>query len=343
MPITISAVILTHNRAALLAGCLKALAAQSRQADEIVVVDNGSTDSTRALLENIMGPVPPGADGRPLPGVNLAELAGLPIKIVEGVPEKGWAAARNLGVREASGDWVAFTDDDCAPFPDWLERVEKLAGKDLDALGGAVLAGKPLAYPWWWHPDMAWAVGLSVPAQTHPDTARPSDYPQTANWATRREVLLREPFQEISEADLQDGEKNREKRKRLYQGGREDAELWRRLRRQGYRCRFDPVMRVKHFISPNRLRWRQVARRAFHDGVALQRREPRDEFLVPAVGKAFFLPLDILFDIWGGPRPPLGEAALRVFQSIRQWGQCKEAVRAKGWARGGERDGRQVQ
>jgi GT2 family glycosyltransferase len=50
------------------------------------------------------------------------------------------SSARNLGASHAEGDWLAFTDDDCVPGPDWLSKlVEALAGHDADGATGAVL------------------------------------------------------------------------------------------------------------------------------------------------------------------------------------------------------------
>ena len=139
----------------------------------------------------------------------------------------------------------------------------------------------------------------------------------------RREVFLEETFQEI-EADF-DSDGN------IYRAGREDAELWRRLRRKGYRTCFDAKLVVGHRINSSRLRFRRVAARAFQDGVALQRREPSREILHGAVETLSGLPVDLIFGIWQGPRRPWQEAAWRLVWGLRQWGQCVEFRRREGW------------
>ncbi len=65
---------------------------------EIIVVDDGSTDRTAQIAEQF--------------GVRVIRQ-----------PNQGPAAARNTGVQAAQGDIVLFTDADCAPRPDWLERM----------------------------------------------------------------------------------------------------------------------------------------------------------------------------------------------------------------------------
>lgn len=97
---TISVVIPALDDADLLTLCLAALAAQTRQADEIIVVDNGSTDSTP----------------------EIARLAGATV-IVE--PLRGIFPATAAGFDAATGDVLARLDADSRPSPDWLQKVER--------------------------------------------------------------------------------------------------------------------------------------------------------------------------------------------------------------------------
>lgn len=57
---------------------------------------------------------------------------------------RGCGAARNKGTEHACGTWLAFTDDDCTPVPDWLTALDAAATRVPDALiGGNVANGVP--------------------------------------------------------------------------------------------------------------------------------------------------------------------------------------------------------
>ncbi|MBM3334950.1 glycosyltransferase family 2 protein, partial [Candidatus Sumerlaeota bacterium] len=212
-----SVVVLTRNRMKQLERCLDSLHAQTVRDFEVVIVDTGSTDGTLEWLKR--------------------EKAALGIQLIE--REGGsFANARKDGVAAAQGEWVAFLDDDCIAAADWLEWLGRVSAR-CDAIGGLALPARPLPLPSWWHAEMGWLVGWAVPGQLRRSTGN-RFYPSTSNMAVRRGVLLRQPFQEI-EAGFDDSGS-------VYKGGREDAELWRRLRRLGYRTQFIPEMIVYHDI-----------------------------------------------------------------------------------------------
>ncbi|GAA1901380.1 glycosyltransferase family A protein [Arthrobacter gandavensis] len=98
---TISVVVPVRNDAAFLRRCLLALEHQTRRADEIVVVDNESTDDTAAVCE----------------------AAGVR-RVAE--PLAGVAAATACGFDAANCELLARLDADSVPPPDWLERMEDL-------------------------------------------------------------------------------------------------------------------------------------------------------------------------------------------------------------------------
>lgn len=97
---TISVVIPCLDDAGYLAACLDALTRQTRPADEVIVVDNGSTDAS-------------------------AEVALAAGARVVSQPVRGIWPATAAGFDAASGDLLARLDADSVPAVDWLERVEQ--------------------------------------------------------------------------------------------------------------------------------------------------------------------------------------------------------------------------
>jgi glycosyltransferase involved in cell wall biosynthesis len=100
---TVSIVICTYNRRPYMERVLDYLSFQTSGAFEVVVVDGPSDDGTKELLAGI--------EGR--------------IKVAHN-PERNLSKSRNIGIELASGDIVAFIDDDALPFDTWVEQL--LAG-----------------------------------------------------------------------------------------------------------------------------------------------------------------------------------------------------------------------
>lgn len=111
----LSVLVPTYRRTQDLRRCLAALQAQARPPDEVIVTVRADDDETRTFLD----------------GFNAGAL---PLRAA-GVAGPGVVAAMNAGLAAAQGDIVALTDDDAAPYPDWLARIEAHFQAD-DALGG---------------------------------------------------------------------------------------------------------------------------------------------------------------------------------------------------------------
>lgn len=107
----VSIIVPAYNSATTLAECLRACLNQTHADTEVIVVDDGSTDDTHAVVEC------------------------LPVRYVRQL-NRGPAAARNHGARVAQGEVIAFTDADCVPNTDWIERLLEGFSGDTVAVGG---------------------------------------------------------------------------------------------------------------------------------------------------------------------------------------------------------------
>lgn len=116
---SISVIVITLNRAESLQEALRSLIRQERQPDEVIVVDNGSTDNTKEVVLNFKDK--------------------LNIKYVYEV-QSGIPYARNAGIRNATKDIIAFIDDDCVADRNWLKYLEIPFIKDphIGVVGGEV-------------------------------------------------------------------------------------------------------------------------------------------------------------------------------------------------------------
>jgi len=112
-----SIIIPTCNRPIQLAACLESIVHQTypRSHFEVIAIDDGS--------KTPIGPVVSKFHDR----LNLTLLT---------QQNQGPASARNAGVAKASGRYLAFTDDDCSPAPDWLQKLEERFDSSSDFLIG---------------------------------------------------------------------------------------------------------------------------------------------------------------------------------------------------------------
>ncbi len=198
----LSVVVPTYNRSEVLRVCLASLARQTLSSDqfEVLVVDDGSTDDTESVVGSFRG--------------------ALPVRYLRQPQNRGRAAARNRGIREASGDVVVFVDSDVFPVPGFLAAHRSV------------------------HLASPWAVGrgpllltshLDDPFGKPPLLPDPSPaFLDTANASVRREHLLAaggfdEEFRHY---------------------GWEDADLGLRLRRMGLRRVYDRRALAYHYQPP---------------------------------------------------------------------------------------------
>jgi glycosyltransferase involved in cell wall biosynthesis len=253
---TFSVVIATYNRSGDLRDTLASLAGlQPLGPWEVIVVDNNSTDGTRAVVEQA-------AASFPAPLRYLFEA------------EQGRSPALNAGIRHARGDIIVTTDDDVRVEADWLNRAaEGLARLRCDYVGGRVL-------PIWGGPRPAW---LPNRGGKHWAVIALLDYgdqpiefgarvPLGVNMAFRRDAFER--------AGLLDPDTGRKAGTLL---GQEVREWCIRARAAGLRGFYVPDMAVRHIIPASRLNkayfrrwfyWRGISRARLYARAGLDMEAP---------------------------------------------------------------------
>ncbi|HEV1284899.1 MAG TPA: glycosyltransferase family 2 protein [Bryobacteraceae bacterium] len=119
--LTVAAVIPHWNRRDLLESLFSSLGSQTRAFDEIILVDNGSTDDS-------------------------AELAERHATVIRLDKNLGFAAAVNRGIASTNADWIAILNNDVTLAPDWLEQIlstdaQFATGKILNAADHSLIDG----------------------------------------------------------------------------------------------------------------------------------------------------------------------------------------------------------
>ncbi len=122
MALTVSVVIPAFNAEKTLGATLDAIAGQTLMPSEVFVVDDGSSDDTKGVVD--------------------ARQPQMPCRLVYmSQPHRGTGAARNLGWKAATGEIIAFTDADTAAHMNWLaEGVRPFDNEHVAGVEGRVLA-----------------------------------------------------------------------------------------------------------------------------------------------------------------------------------------------------------
>lgn len=222
-PPWMSLILATYGRSAELSVVLESLLAQTETGFELIVVDQN--------VDNRLDEV-------------LAKFPTLLIRHLR-QSEANLSLARNLGLEQANGEWVAFPDDDCWYEPDCLQQVRQ------------ALAGDP-------HLDGV--VGCWV--EVEGPSVRPPHELQRSDWRDFRGgdassitlFLKRDPINELAGFDTRIGVGQ-------YFGAGEETDLLLRLLDRGHRLQFLPAARVHHHFSDvvpplSMASWRAVLKRA---------------------------------------------------------------------------------
>jgi|Deesub1362A_J573_1020465.scaffolds.fasta_scaffold00057_171 glycosyltransferase involved in cell wall biosynthesis len=203
----ISVVIPAHNASTKIHNLLESLKTQDFYDYEIIVIDDNSSDPT-------------------------SEIAKEYAKVVKLKNKKGPAGARNVGIREANGQIIAFTDSDCVAKKDWLKNIAKaFDDQNIHAVQGHVKIPKSnflgdsisaLGFP----------AGGSVGFENmwHVSKEGFTDHITTCNCAVRKDLFLKIGFFDET----------------FKTPGGEDSEFSYRLSKQGFKIKYLPNAIVIH-------------------------------------------------------------------------------------------------
>jgi glycosyltransferase involved in cell wall biosynthesis len=216
----VSVVVPTRNRAPLLRAALTSLLAQRAGSVryEVLVVDNGSTDDTKAIV------------------TELSDTGRLRYFFE---PRKGPSYARNRGVEESLAPIVAFADDDVQVSESWVVQVHSSMNRhsDVDCVGGRVLPEWPREPPHWATTKSHWGPLALADYGPHPiriNLAHPLCL-LTANMAVRRSAITAVGGFDPRYLRCQ------------------DHELQIRLWQAGFQCLYDPSLVVTSPVDVERL------------------------------------------------------------------------------------------
>lgn len=239
----ISAVICTHNGGKYLNRAIESLIDQSlpKELYEIIVVDNRSTDNTKAIVESLFGKAQ-----------NLRYCYESRI---------GLSHARNRGIEEAKGEIIVYMDDDAYACRDFLlkyvEAYENVSPKP-DAAGGKILLDWEVPKPAWF-PDSMQRCLTYIDYSQEPRFLdfRKYEYPFGANMSFLKETLIR-----LGGFDVNLGRVG----KRLLSN--EEKELFFKMHERGLKVYYLPEAGVHHAVTKQRVSKDFLFKRQYWQGIS---------------------------------------------------------------------------
>lgn len=243
MAITISIVITTYNRARLLENTLGQLRVQRYEpGDEVIIVDNASSDDTAAVAARA-------AEGFPVPLLVIREST------------PGKSPALNAGVAASKGDVLALTDDDVMVADDWVPTIRRLfSDPSIELVGGRV-------DPLWERPAPRW-----LRVQTNGRYGKMASPLALLHYGEAQELGARTAVganlaMRRSVYDSLNGFAAHLGRVRGTLLCGEDHDFCQRAVAAGHRSEYRPELRVRHWVPADRARLRYYVRWFFWSGV----------------------------------------------------------------------------
>lgn len=240
----VSLILCTYNREQWIGDAIQSLLdlrTEGQVSYEIIVVDNASTDNTPAVIADI------------------SMTADRPVRYVR-EPRQGPSAARNRGIAEASGEWLAFLDDDERADPDWLlELLAMTAKKGVRVSGGAIRLITS--------EEHARHLSPMLERVLAPGGRRKTECLFTPKHALNsgNQMLHRSVFDEIGVYE------------ESWTEGGEDTELFTRLHAAGIEAWYNPKAIVSHLVPPYRTSAGYIQWLSLRQGWSLARKDVEEQ------------------------------------------------------------------
>jgi glycosyltransferase involved in cell wall biosynthesis len=225
----ISVIICTYNRANYLDKCLDSLIDQATTNFEVIVVNGPSTDNTEKILKRY------------------------PFKVIQQNEKGGLSAARNIGIKEAKGEIIAFIDDDGIADKNWLNELSRrYTTADIVSVGGKIIPTWLSERPEWYIDRLGGYLSLLDFSQNSEQMVFP-EHPYGCNMSFRKEI-----FKELGCFDVSFG---RGLSKHLL--SQEELDLYKRIDDKRYKTMYSPKAIVYHQIDASRLTREWFKRRSY--------------------------------------------------------------------------------
>ncbi|MEM8604982.1 MAG: glycosyltransferase family 2 protein, partial [Cyanobacteria bacterium P01_H01_bin.121] len=240
MGLTICAIICTHNRDRYLGAAIDSLLNQDLANYEVLVIDNASTDTTKAVVE--------------------ARLQDTRLRYVY-ESTLGLSSARNRGFQESQADILAYLDDDAEASVGWLRSLVEAyqAQEKLAIAGGKVTLIWPEGsqVPNWLNENLMQPLGLYDLGDRPVNIINPGQTPRGLNYSIRRRFL-----EVIGGFDPNLGRVG----KKLLSN--EELFMTEAALKEGYEVAYLPEAVVAHNVAPERLKASWFIKRGWWQGVS---------------------------------------------------------------------------
>lgn len=142
----VSVIIPTYNRAHTLSRAVDSVLAQTFKNFELLIVDDASTDATSVYLNTLLSQKNPvlgeSASGEDPPSDPAFSQTQWPIRVLKNKKNLGVSAARNIGIENSQGEWLAFLDSDDEWLPQKLSLQMEFVGRQNQSNSGGNNATK---------------------------------------------------------------------------------------------------------------------------------------------------------------------------------------------------------